>query len=72
MAHDQHGAKYYIIKNSWGETGTKDGYLYMSEAYVRLKTVAIILHKDGVGGSAAAADTADAATDAPAADAGSR
>ncbi len=72
MAHDQHGAKYYIIKNSWGETGTKDGYLYMSEAYVRLKTVAIILHKDGVAGSAAAADTADAATDAPAADAGSR
>ncbi len=59
-AHDQHGGKYYIIKNSWGEAGPYDGYLYMSEAFVRLKTVAIILHKDAVTESA----TADAATPA--------
>ena len=48
LAHDQHGNKYYLIKNSWGESGPHDGYVYMSEAYVRLKTVAIILHKDGI------------------------
>ncbi len=57
MAHDQHGTKYYIIKNSWGASGQHDGYLYMSEAYVRLKTVAIILHKDAMSGSGETANT---------------
>lgn len=47
-AHDQLGNKYYLIKNSWGQTGPHQGYLYMSEPYVRLKTVAIMLHKDAV------------------------
>ena len=47
-ARDQRGTKYYIIKNSWGGSGPYDGYLYMSEAYVRLKTVAILVHKDVV------------------------
>jgi bleomycin hydrolase len=45
-AKDQLGNKYYIIKNSWGETGSQNGYLYMSEAYVRLKTISILVHKD--------------------------
>ena len=48
VAHDQKGTKYYIIKNSWGEVGDHNGYLYMSEAYVRLKTVAILVHKDAL------------------------
>ncbi len=49
-AHDQLGNKYYIIKNSWGPSaGPYNGYLYMSEAYVRLKTMAILVHKDGIG-----------------------
>ena len=52
IAHDQDGNKYYLIKNSWGEVGKHDGYLYMSEAYVRLKTVAILVHKDAVKPSA--------------------
>ena len=46
IARDQNGNKYYLIKNSWGEVGDHDGYLYMSEAYVRLKTIAILVHKD--------------------------
>ena len=48
IARDPEGKKYYLIKNSWGPVGEYDGYLYMSEAYVRLKTVAILVHKDAV------------------------
>lgn len=62
LAHDQHGNKYYIIKNSWGKSGAQDGYLYMSEAYVRLKTVAIILHKDAVVESGDPASTSAEST----------
>ena len=48
---DQNGNKYYKVKNSWGsdEKRTKfGGYVYFSEAYIRLKTISITLHKDGV------------------------
>lgn len=48
VATDKNGNKYYVIKNSWGEIGPYKGYLHMSEAYVRLKTVAILLHKDAL------------------------
>jgi bleomycin hydrolase len=47
-ASDKNGAKYYLIKNSWGEIGPHRGYLYMSEAYFRLHTVSVLLHKDAV------------------------
>ena len=46
VAHDQNGTKYYRIKNSWGPTGKFKGFLYMSESYFRLKTVAVTFHKD--------------------------
>jgi len=46
---DQFGTKYYITKNSWDDdSNKKGGYLYMSESYVRLNTVAIMVHKDAV------------------------
>ena len=48
IARDKNGKKYYIIKNSWGDVGPFKGYLYMSEAYVRLKTVAIMVHKNAL------------------------
>jgi bleomycin hydrolase len=46
ISRDAAGNKYYMIKNSWGEVGPYKGYLHMSEAYARLKTVAIIVHQD--------------------------
>lgn len=45
-ATDQMGNKYYVIKNSWGKIGPHKGYLYMSEAYVRLHTLAITVNRD--------------------------
>ncbi|MFA8435938.1 MAG: aminopeptidase C [Marinifilaceae bacterium] len=46
---DQNGTIYYKTKNSWA-TDSNDfgGYLNMSESYVRLKTVAIMVHKDAI------------------------
>ena len=48
VSRDAAGNKYYIIKNSWGSIGPFEGYLHMSEAYVRAKTVALIVNKDMV------------------------
>lgn len=48
---DQNGTKYYKVKNSWGtnpERVANGGYVYFSEAYMRLKTISITLHKDAV------------------------
>ena len=48
IARDQEGNKYYKVKNSWGEVGQFSGFLYMSEAYFRMKTIAVMVHKDAV------------------------
>ena len=49
IARDQNGTKYYITKNSGGDdVGPYGGYIYMSEAFVRMKTIAITVHKDGI------------------------
>jgi bleomycin hydrolase len=51
IAKDQNGTKYYYTKNSWGTKDKKyGGYWYMSEQYVRLKTIAIMVHKDAIPG----------------------
>jgi len=54
ISRDAAGNKYYVIKNSWGEIGPYKGYLHMSEAYVRAKTIAIIVNKDAVVNSTSA------------------
>lgn len=46
--HDQNGTKYYIVKNSWGTSNYAKGYMYASEAYVRAKTIDIMVHKSSV------------------------
>ncbi|MFO8234023.1 MAG: C1 family peptidase [Bacteroidales bacterium] len=49
IAEDQNGTKYYKVKNSWSdEDHIYDGYLYASEAFVRYKTMDIMLHKDAL------------------------
>jgi len=46
---DQNGTRYYKTKNSWAKTSNKSGgYLNMSESFIRLKTVAILVHKDAI------------------------
>ena len=48
---DQNGNRYYKVKNSWGSDPSRTkfgGYVYFSEAYVKLKTISITLHKDGI------------------------
>lgn len=49
IARDQNGTKYYITKNSWGADRNKfDGYLNMSESFVRAKTIYVMMHKDAL------------------------
>ena len=50
-ATDQNGTKYYLTKNSWGEISDHKGFLYMSEAYFKLKTVGVLVHKDAIPAS---------------------
>lgn len=48
IARDQNGTRYYITKNSWGITGARDGYVYLSESYVRAKTISILVNRDAL------------------------
>jgi bleomycin hydrolase len=47
-AKDQSGRDYYIVKNSWGTTNDYKGYLYVTKAYVQLKTTAFLLNKNAI------------------------
>lgn len=47
-ASDQNGNRYYLVKNSWGKRSGKNGYIYMSAAYLKLKGISVMLHKDAL------------------------
>lgn len=45
---DKNGKIFYLTKNSWGIYNEYGGYLYMSEEYIKIKTIAFMIHKDAV------------------------
>lgn len=48
IAKDQTGKKFYMIKNSWGTDNKYKGTWYISENFVRYKTMNIVVHKDAL------------------------
>jgi len=39
---------YYLVKNSWGTSNPANGYLYVSEAYLKYKTISVLVNKNGL------------------------
>lgn len=47
-ATDRFGRHYYKAKNCWGVEWGRDGFAYVSEAYIGMKAISVTLHKDGL------------------------
>ena len=45
IARSRKGHLYFIAKNSWGTANPFGGMMYLSENYVRLKTIAVYMKK---------------------------
>ena len=45
---DEEGKPYYMVKNTWGETGDYQGIWYMSRDYMALNTTYLFLNRDAL------------------------
>ena len=48
IAKDQHGKEYYMVKNSWGETGDYKGIWYMTKNYIVANTMDYMVNKNAI------------------------
>ena len=47
-AKDQAGKEYYMVKNSWGETGAYKGIWYMTKTFIAANTMDFLINKNAI------------------------